>query len=345
MQNFKRILKNTLIFSAFVVAISLFLGFQYYRSGYGKYYVFDEIHNQQNSYDTIICGASQGAIGIVPQVLDEELGINCFNASTQGGPLISRLDLCKEMIELNPVKTVILDMSETALAGYNKNSKTENILISHRISWEDKIPFLLRNISVKYWFDTWNEIITYGTYETAYQRITFVSTGSLPSPIYIPENYLGKGYYLGYDGKPDFDASEHIKNYQSKTMEFEIDRECIEKLNVFFDLCDSKGIEVIVVSLPSMNTYLDQFTDIDKVLPIYKELCKDRGYRYLNFNLHKQKDEYIPDNSCFYDAVHLSTDGGYKFSYMLADTIKKLNGSVDVEELFYNSYSDVQNRK
>jgi len=345
MQTFKRILKNTLIFSAFAGIITLFLGMQYYRSGYGKYYLFDEINANAGSYDTIICGASQGAIGIVPQILDEELGINCFNSSTQGGPLIGRLDLCKEMIENNPVKTVILDMSETALAGYNKDSKTENMLISHRISWRGKIPFLLRNISVKNWFDTWNEIITYGMCETGYQFVMLMATGSLPSPIYVPEGYIGKGYYLGYDGKLDFDTSEHTQNYQKKILEFEVDTECEEKLNEFFDFCDNRDIEVIVVSLPSMDTYLDQFTNIDEILDVYEEICDERGYPYLNFNLHKQKDEYIVDNSYYYDAVHLSTDGGYSFTYMLADAMKKLDNPAEIENLFYESYAAVQSRK
>ena len=339
MHSFKKVVINSVIFTAIIAIISLFISGWYFRSyDNSNYYVFEELERNEGTLDMLICGASQGAMAFVPEIIDEKLGVNSFNLSTQGGPLTSRLDMCMEYIEKNPVRTVVLDLSEDALAGYNKNGKTENIQVTQRLPVRSRIPFLVKHISFEHYFDTWNEIVKYGSYDIMKQLLAMVFGGGEKI---VPEKYLGKGFYSGYEGKLDFDSSSHLKNYQSLEMSMEFDEECIEKLNEFFDVCRTADINVIVVTLPVMNSYSGQFSNMNDLNSYYKVLCENKGFQYINFNLYKDKDEVFTDNSFFYDSIHLSEKGAYAFSDMFCNTMLRLEKGQSAEELFYGSFSQI----
>ena len=73
-----------------------------------------------------------------------------------------------------------------------------------------------------------------------------------------------------------------------------------------------------------------------------KNAAKENGLQYYDFNLIKTKEEKLPDSSAYSDKFHLGNKGAGTFTEMFADVLNKKAAGEDISDMFYTSYSELE---
>ena len=342
MHNFKMFIKKILYFLLILLIVMVYLvliGIKY--CNYNNYFI-EEIKKDEGQITTMVCGASRGSQGIDPYIIDNNLNTNSFNVSSSGASLSARLSICEQYADNNPVETIILEISEDSLVltteeyGYQglsyalkKLDKAHQIdLLCNKLTLKDKLFFVqsyLRNDLQENVKMGKSVILSklFGTKNYLYDN--------------SPDNYMGKGFYIEY--YPTYDNS-YFSSLEFQQNEIgNINKSNINILNEFVEYCDKKDINLFLVSLPSATLYLNQYTDLDTVYDFLETYTSNDCY-YINYNLLKNKEEFFPDETAYYDATHLSTDSSTVLTNSLTDMIKKIRNNEDISNLFYSSYKE-----
>ncbi len=74
----------------------------------------------------------------------------------------------------------------------------------------------------------------------------------------------------------------------------------------------------------------------------YTDFAASHELLYLNFNLHRDKAERLPDAGCYYDEVHLNAVGAERFTVMLSDTLGRIYGYEAYMDDFYADYDEME---
>ena len=72
-----------------------------------------------------------------------------------------------------------------------------------------------------------------------------------------------------------------------------------------------------------------------------KAFAEELGCTYLNFNLLKGREAFLPD-TCFSDKVHLNGTGSVAFSKVFAQAVKKVLDGEDPSGMFYENIDEMK---
>ncbi len=85
------------------------------------------------------------------------------------------------------------------------------------------------------------------------------------------------------------------------------------------DLCHENGVEPVLVTTPFRREYNDRFSDrfYEKFYGDIQNICDRTGCRYLDYS---HDERFCDSDRYFYDADHLSEEGGRAFTdFILAE--------------------------
>lgn len=142
--------------------------------------------------------------------------------------------------------------------------------------------------------------------------------------IYKP---VEKGF-IAFEGRDSLNFNHEAYLVSSKWYTEVIDEsdekeEIVEDLEDFIEILLEEGVTPILFTPPTYreyNTYLDQ-SYINDNIQTSEYIAQKHGIKYWDF--HDSKLFYIKD---FHDMEHLNIEGALKFSKMLNDSIKKIEG-------------------
>ena len=318
-----KVIAALLLFILFTIIFTLLIISPILKKG-SIYNSIGERNELAGTIDCLYTGASGCNWGINPKVVDEITGYNSFNLSAPSATVYGMRAMTEQEIECNPVHTVILEVSgDTLSRNYDEEASSgEGYTLIQLRGLAAKLDYARNNIS---FFDNEYEQVYLNLLQTAFAEWKNGAFEDTPM-------------YRGYRMMESNDICEDIREASDEGTEY---REAFREDNVnglvsFINYLKEKNIRVIVIVMPEPISRLAYTEGLDEFNDALSRICEDCDCEYYNFDLYRDRDEYIKDTDGYFDNGHLSEKGAEGFGIMLGNTIVNPSSSE-----FYDSYDEL----
>ena len=134
---------------------------------------------------------------------------------------------------------------------------------------------------------------------------------------------------------------DYTKPFHDRSLNMTEDPANRETLERILDLCEAQGVEVILVTTPISKAFMYDYDNFQVFEEDYADIARAHGLQFYDFILYKTRDTLFPDETAFYDEVHLNRSGAETFSRVFAETVQRAAAGEDVGELFYDNYTEM----
>ena len=311
------------------------------------YYNYDvkKLKKEHADVDMIFVGASQIYHGCNPDVISEELGIGeVLDCAPASGQCDGDYYLLRGLLRDFSPKYVVMEIPwHKFLKKQARSIERGSLLCADRMPLSDKLDYafhcfpleMLPNLSAMYRFggQIWGtsqvinnyrakKAVAEGNWVDESQR-SYRKNGYCWFDTSSPQGSLGMvGLGLNYFQDDLVDEREHA--YMKKMV----------------DLCREKGVEVILVMLPSSLSEMYGVVNFQGAIDYATAFAKECDCPYINFSYLKNREELFPD-TVFSDRVHLNGEGSVTFSTIFCDVLKMLQRGEDPGGMFYTSFDEM----
>lgn len=264
------------------------------------------INRSGDTVDYAFLGSSKVYNIIDIKTFTDSSDISAINLGTAGSSYIDNYLLLENYLKKNIVKNLILEADYFAL--------NPHVLFTYPFHDFLFIPFMDKDQEI-------NKIIKDNSSTFNYYKWKYI-----PVSRYLEFNsiYLKPENFGSYKFNPLFDEfgtqliTEPSKNFQIKAAERKItpDSNTINYIQKIIDLCRTKNINVILLTVPHYYELYNEF-DIEMVKNILPELAQKNNIRYINF----EGDALENKKELFYDYNHLKKEGAIIFTEQLKDSL------------------------
>lgn len=336
MQTFKKILIFFILFIIANICIS-FLLIPYYSGSDKMWKDFQKESNPQ----IIFIGSSLAKRTLNPYVIENEIGITCFNMGTLDQCLDDSYIALQAAIFQKIPKKIILVCDYSRLK--EKNNKKARIIfwkgLSNSLSFwkrilmDSKFIFSKENIkepdSINYlypWIYNQNQngIFLSHIIENIKDKIKNEK---------FNENKMVKGklYYIG----KGFEGVNQSLDPNKISSRIEINPNALEKIEKMAELCKKNNIDFLLINTPhpvyDVIAYGDKYFDIMNTIT---KFFKEKKINYYDFSLIKP-DIFVIKEEYYYDYEHFNYKGAKEFSKAFANFIKLREKEKDLSKYFY----------
>ncbi len=298
----KKAIKYLISMVLFVIIMDKSIGFIYER----LYFTEKSINHDRLIYsaigtkeDVLVFGSSRAYHHYNPLIIEEELGLSCFNVGSGGQNIYFHLALLKEAIKRNKPKIAILDLIYVDFedAGPKHDKEKLGVLL----------PFVNKSEIYK------NAVFLRGSTEKIKLLSSIYPYNS--KQLYMIRNNLSsqrsdtKGFY----GLPR-EWNEPIKNDEIES--FEIDVYKLKAIYEFIEICKKNDINIFIF-----------------ISPHYAKNINKENYNYISENIHKKygilvnnftdSTKYLNIPHYFSDPFHLNKKGADFYSKEVYEYISK----------------------
>ena len=332
MRSFKRALLATLAFLLCVVLLSALvcLPLMTGRSGYNDSAQRDAL---AGTLDLLISGASHGTNAFVPPVIDEILGSSSYNLSGFRISMAGRRALLEKELARNDVKTVVLEISYDSFSRDPdaERGKGEAMTIARLDGVQTKLRYMREHLSLGDggYDNVYSLLLGYGVHGWI-NLLRGSSDG-------VAEN---RGWWDSKASDVSLRPEEAAALHQTEQLRLDWYPEQQQAFRDLVSLCRAHGAQVIVCVAPLSDSVLWRTRGWDTFLTQLSALCEENACTLLDFNLRKDRSEWLRDRDCFQDDMHMSGIGAHAFSRVFAETLAAL-GDGDVSQDFYDSYAQL----
>ena len=291
----KYLIKIILFFVAVVVVDILFgVACQYmndHSKGGGvksRYYVCKE-----STEDVLVFGSSRAKHHYVPDVIEDSLGMTCYNTGEDGNGIILCYGFLKMITERYSPKLIIYDV--TGFDMY-EDDNMKYLDLMKPFYYENGIDSIFWSVEPKTRIMMLSNLYRFNT--TCLRVI-----GNYIHPM----NNYPKGYCAL---NKTMDYEPEIKEEKEQT----VDTLKIHYFEQFIRLAKSKGISLVCCISPSYKATIDD----DKYEPI-KRLCKNFQVPFLYYGA---DPDMTNEKAYFQDRTHLNNTGAMLFTSKLLQNIK-----------------------
>ena len=283
--------------------------------------------------DTLIIGQSYAMDGIVPAVLDETLGTHTYNLSGSLMPLAGQKYMLEKEIARNPVRHVLLEITPDTLTTDERTTygNGDSYIVARLDSMAERLDYLTRCVSPEDWMSIYARMLLLGLRSTAY--------GLLGRTQMIDESLLGFNPQKTRD--VSLPAEWAREQYQIMSIFGAPLDENIRAYEEIIRLCQSAGCEVTIIYTPVSHAKAWQIYDQETFRRFALELAARHDVPLLDFNLLRNRYTLLSDETSFSDDNHLSEEGAYIFTEVMADVLARQRAGEDIAPLFYNNYFEV----
>ncbi len=340
MSNFKKTIRTILLFVLIVVVFSVVIMAAYF--GGENYYYQDrkERDEMSGTIDFLVLGSSHAMRAYKPDVLDEELNVTSYNLSIANSTMQGRYEMLEVELERNPIDTVVLDVSFNSLTKSDDyNGYEGDFYVLSKLNLTDGVPYFFESIKPSDYISIYYEFLHKG----------FSCLDKLVHGTWTSWNQTSDRGYIAYQNKHIARDDErypvtddYASIYNTRVFSEEPYAPGTEYFDKILDLCEEKGVKVILTSVPLSDTFISTYKNLDVFREWYEEIAEERGIQFFDFNLYKEKTEVLSDDEALYDIRHLNDKGAERFSEIFSDVYKKAENGEDVNNLFYDSYEEMK---
>lgn len=310
---FKLLFLKSLQFLIIFILIDLSLGFIakeiFFSQKTGKYARLT--HSiQRDSSEVLIMGSSRANRHYVPDILEKELNMTCYNAGVQGQHIIFHTALQKLILKRHKPKFIILNIDKSWL--YESEESYERLSDLHPYYWDFRTE-LDPVLSLHSKFNTFK--LLFRSFQTNSTLVHAVKYYFLPQKDY-------KGYRPLHQQmkKPQ---SQKIKHNNSKIVKDEtriIDTTFVNMFDEFIKNAKNNDVKLILTISPHIQKA--NGLKVNKSLELMKSMASEHGIPLIDFSDDKT---FIEQYHLFNDPAHLNNDGAILFTKLVADTLKAKN--------------------
>lgn len=248
--------------------------------------------------DVLIFGSSRAYYHYNPNIIEDSLGLSCFNVGYGGQNIYYHLALLKAALLRNKPKIAILDLMtiDFEMTAAQPDKEKLGVLL----------PFVHQSNIYK------EAVLSRGWSENIKLLSSIYPFNS--KAIYLVRNNTSakRTDIKGFVGLADT-WEKPIENKEAES--FEADRNKIEALHEFINLCQKNNISIFLFVSPHFANYLGKTNYSFIVEDIYKNYGLE-VHNYINSPHYKNPSE-------FSDPVHLNKIGAEKYSKEVAMIIRK----------------------
>jgi|GEM_PF-569396 len=307
---FKILFKRSLQFLLIFILIDLSLGFIakeiFFSQKTGKYARITHSIKTDSS-EVFIMGSSRANRHYIPEILEKELNMTCYNAGAQGQFLIFQTALQKMILKRHRPEYIILNIDHDWM--YEKPKAYERLADMHPYYWDFRTE-LEPILSLSSEFNTYKLLLnSYQTNSTLVHAVKY---------FFIPQDDF-KGY------RPLYEKMKKPQPKKVKPVGFTMTQEDVQPIDTAFVnlfeefLTDSKVNDVnlilVLSPFPERRIGLKE----NRSLNLMKSIASREGIPFIDFSDDKT---FIDQYHLFYDPIHLNNDGAVIFTSLLADSLK-----------------------
>jgi hypothetical protein len=298
---FRFFLKLAMVFAIVIILDQIggaILSKLYFKQSSGLYYRTTYVMDSTTA-DIVVFGSSRANHHYVPQIFEDSLKMNFYNAGRDGNFLLFNYATFKSLTKRYTPKIIIFDVNPSdiiknelgyerlsSLLPYYKTHPEVRSIVELRSSFE-KIKLL----SAIYPYNSSLLTILVGNLEINKKR-------KADDRGYVP--VIGK-----IDNEPVLDKSEPSS---------ELDTLSIGYLNEIATICQQKGIQLYLVYSPIYFT-----TQNPTIHSVFNEIASKHGFKYFNFST---DSNYVRKKELFKDVAHLNHEGAIEFSSIFINSIQ-----------------------
>ena len=306
-------------------------------------YAMHELYEQEE-IETLFLGSSHVFCGYDPRILDEISGENTYLAVTPVQKVDGSYYLLKEALKNNQIKKVYLDMfylqyrDIPAERGSIQMQWIYCITDNMKNNW-NRIEFLLNASDCENYIEGFLPSARYGNYLLDRKRIERVIKSKRSSEYINYENVPSafyKGAYVipGGVGNPEMIADlDNLEVAESIISEYSL-----KYLNKIVEICKEEEIELVLVTTPFTDFYVQALGNYNTFYAYMKEYAKTNAIEYCDFNLCRP-ELLVMEKDDFVDYHHLSGKGAVKYSTVFAEMMASYD-KMERQELFYDSVQE-----
>ncbi len=295
-------------------------------------YPFNRIFSKNNNFDVLVVGASETQWGIDPEVIEAETGFKTALLATSGSSIAQRYAMLESHINDKSLKLVILEVSKFSLTSDMSDKTIEKrVLYFSRIDgiW-NKLTAAIREFS--FVDDEYDQLYA----EMLYEGIN--SWNCIFNGTY-DEAEAERGYEPQNNDSQLLTEEEARATYREGWLSTDPFEENVEALYNLISLCNRNDVPVIMITMPLSEHYLWQYGGWDTARENILNLLEGQNITYYDFNLMKERQKYLNDETSYRDMEHLCDEGAKSFSKVLSKTITAyLNDESGWE--FYDWYGE-----
>ncbi len=297
-----------------------------------------DLYTEENNIDILFCGASHCQLGFDTKVLDEEFGMNTFNAGSSSQGLETTLALIKEAEQYHDLKQVYVDMDYSIVMRELPNLESIYIISDYMKPSLRKVDYLLNATSFDYYVNSFMPLHKGRGYSKNPKKILEIlqKKGTKGYRDYTERDasYAGKGHIASCTVVEEGSLWSR-EGYHKES--FEIPKNQQEYLKEIIDFCNEKEIQLTFVSTPVTDFHLARIENYDEYVQTISTFLSEYHAEYYDFNLCNQEILPLNSDSCFNDDNHLNKDGAKIFGKVFAGFF---TGKLTKEELFMKSYHE-----
>ncbi len=336
--NFIKILQCILFFCVFYVTY-IFVNMAVVDTDSATRLSLHDFYNQEN-IDLAIIGTSRVNRGFNPELADELLGINTFNMATPSQTFDGSYYYLKELIKNYNPKTVFFNVEFDFMTRAIGQQKC-NWIISDYMKGINRYQYILNVFEKEEW-----PIMLSGIYRYRQDITKEYCLNNLKAKLnanywnYNTENkyyknyqwYIGKGFCWAEKAFPEYSFFGYENNY-SEFEEVNVNKfnsEAIYYLIKSIELCKENDVEIILLTMPQTNLFLNHAGNYQEYTDYMKKLSAKYEISYYDFNL--LKDDQFFDHE-FTNLDHLTLEGANHFTRDLCALYKDCNSLTFVDSL------------
>jgi hypothetical protein len=252
-------------------------------------------------------GSSHANRHYVPDILEKELNMTCYNAGVQGQRIIFHTALQKMILKRHKPKFIILNIDESWL--YESAESYERLADLHPYYWDFRTE-LDPIISLHSKFNTIKLLFrSYQTNSTIVHALKYFFQPQKDYKGYRPLNQQMK--------KPLFQKIEPINSKMANEEIQKLDTSFVNMFEGFINNAKINDVNLILTLSPHLNQ--SNGLKVNKSLELMKSMAFEHGIPLIDFS---DDRTFIKQYHLFNDPGHLNNDGAIIFTKLLADTLK-----------------------
>ena len=256
----------------------------------------------KDQYDIIIMGSSRAHHHYFPQIIEDSLGMSCYNAGHDGNGIILMYGIYQMIVNRYQPKLIIYDV-ETAfdLFEYKPDNNCTRYLVAQKPYYNQPgIAQIFKDVAQEEYYKTYSGLCRYNSVSIPL-AIDYATTRTIDTKGYSPLS-------------GEMTKEPEKKEKKEKTEAPKIDQLKLNYMRKFIIDVTEREIPLLVVVSPKYGA------ENSNVLQPIKEICETYNVPFLDYYA---DSEFMMHKEWFKEPMHLNDEGARVFSCIIVNNIKE----------------------
>lgn len=293
---------------------------------------------KQNNLDFVLLGGSRVYRGVIPDIMEQRLGMNGFGLSSGSQSMVDSYFLLEEVYRLHSPKLLIIDVNWKRFQAKDLVGATLTY-----VNFEpslNKLAYLINGFTPDQYIKGFFPGLQY--YRNLFTALIKNPMEKLSSDYrsYVYDDpvvgrYEGKGFTRSFRSIPVGNMGKpKVTPWEPES----IDSESLLYFDKILRLCKENDTRVFCFIPPVPPATLKEYGNYSECAAYVQDLMSSYGTELYNFNL-LRPDLFVAKEEYFFDEVHMNGAGAETFTPVFSDFIADyMDGSLNVSDYLLDSY-------